>query len=371
MNKKMISAIIVISLCVGIVVPASAANDTIGSQPLDGAADWAKYELSYALFNDLILDDMIGNWAKPANRLVAAEAIVRLLEQLTGKTMAEIANENEYDLTDEFMDTINDYANFLKQSGISNGVGGDRFNPEGIFTRAQTVTMLGRMAKTFLGVDTADFPKGSTLFSDVPDWADEFVGWAGDIGITEGTGNGRFNPNGTLQNQQMGALMWRTFAHYYKSPYQLMQTGEIITVKQMEALKAEALSWQSAIAGVGYFAEIIAVEPRDGSDQQVYIGLRSFNPQTEEYEYYRGFERMQIKTPDGVQARILSAESGGGSGELMVGYRLISGDFERIELFYTDVLLLIEKGQWKNETIFQREYVQILSELPPGERQFK
>ena len=419
MKKKMICAIIAVTLCAGVVFPAFAADNAISgndypsgvalsdaneassgggesggesesggeneggesesesgavdevSQALDGAADWAKYELSYALLNGLTLDDMIGSWAKPANRLVAAEVVVKLLEFLTGKTMGDIARENGYDLTDEFMDTINEYASFLKQSGISDGVGGDRYHPEGIFTRAQMVTMLGRMAKTFLGVDTADFPKGSTLFTDVPYWADEFVGWAGDIGITEGTGNGRFNPGGTLSNQQLGILTWRTFARFYKSPYKLLQTGEIITVGQMDKLKAEALSWQSAIAGVGGFAEIVAVEPADGSDQQVYLGLRSFNQQTGEFEYYRGFERMQVEAPDGVKARILSAVSGGGSGELFVGYRMISGAAERVEVFYIYVGDLLEGGQWENITIFQREYVKELSELPPSERQFK
>jgi len=398
--SMMMVFILVFSLAAGIVVPAMAANNTLSecsypngavmnyenttssggdesnalyedSNALAGAADWAIYELSIALLNDLILDDMIGNWAKPANRLVAAEAVVRLLEFLTGKTMGQIARENGYDLTDEFKDTINEYASFLKQSGISNGVGGDRFYPEGIFTRAQMVTMLGRMAKTFLGVDTASFPKGSTLFPDVPDWADEFVGWAGDIGITEGTGNGRFNPNGTLQNQQLGALMWRTYARYYRSPFKLLQTGEIITVEQMDALKAKVISWQSAIAGVGGFAEIIAVEPQDGSDQQVYLGLRRFNPQTEEFENYRGFERLQVEAPDEVKTRIISAVSGGGSGELLIGYRLISGSSEHIELFYAFVGDILEGGQWENITIFQKEYIKELKELPPSEWQFK
>jgi hypothetical protein len=166
------------------------------------------------LGSNLILDEMIGKWTQPAHRFTAAESIVRLLESVTGKTMDEIAKENKYDQTDCFDDTINDYANFLKQSGISDGVDGVRFDPDGIFTRAQMVTMLGRMAKNLLGIDTAGFPKGSTLFSDVPDWADEFVGWAGAAGITDGVGGGRFDSNGPLQNQHTGVFSYRAFAYF-------------------------------------------------------------------------------------------------------------------------------------------------------------
>ena len=340
------------------------------SNPLSGAAVWALNELNYALYNDLILDSMIGKWPQPANRLDAAEAVVRLLEAITGKTMDAIAVENEYDLTDCFIDTTSEYANFLKRSGISNGVDGTRFNPEGIFTRAQMVTMLGRMAKGFLGVDIADFPKGSKFFSDVPDWADEFVGWAGVTGITEGVGGGRFDSNGVLQNQHTGVFMWRAFAHYYKSPYELLRTNEQITVEQMDKLKKEAASWQAAIAGIGNFAEFIAIEPSDGSGQQVYLAFRRFDPEIEKYVYIDGFERLKVRMPDGVEARICTAGSGGGSCELTVGFRFISGDTERIELFH-GTMLFYEYDTWENETIYQQEYLQWLSEQPLAERQFK
>jgi len=237
------------------------------------------------------------------------------------------------------------------------------------------VTMLGRMAKYFLGVDTESFPKGSTLFSDVPGWADEFVGWAGAVGITEGVGGGRFDSNGTLQNQHTGLFMWRTFARFYKSPYELLPTGEYLTVAQMDKLKKDASSWQSAIAIVGGFGEIIAIEPSDGSDQQLFLALRRFDPETAEFVYDKGYEKIQVKMPDGTKARILLAESGGGSGELMLGFRFITEASERIELFlafFGGYMNDVEKDNlWDNITIFQPAYIQLLEELPPDERQFQ
>ena len=401
MKKKIVCIIITFAICAGNIVPAFAAEtapsgyshnnisvtmdfshaesfagnksgaDSIASHPLDGAVNWARNELHLAFCNDLIIDDMIGKWTQPTTRQVAAEAIVRLLESVTGKTIVEIAQENEYDLTDRFTDTTNNYANFLKQSGISNGVDGVRYDPEGTFTRAQMVTMLGRMAKGFLGVDTESFPKGSTLFKDVPDWADEFVGWAGAVGITDGIGGGRFDPNGTLQNQHTGVFIWRTFAHYYKSPYELKRTGEYITVEQMDTLKSDALSWQSTIAIVGDFAEIVAIEPADGSDQIVYVRFRRFDRDLGKLVIDDdGYEKMQIQKPDGVEARILFADSGGGSGELIVGYRFIFEDSEHIEVFYASNHF-IYNDEWENITIYQQEYIQLLSERVPDIKYFK
>ena len=131
-----------------------------------------------------------------------------------------------------------------------------------------------------------------------------------------------------------------------------------------------AASWQAAIAGIGNFAEFIAIEPSDGSGQQVYLAFRRFDPEIEKYVYIDGFERLKVRMPDGVEARICTAGSGGGSGELTVGFRFISGDTERIELFH-GTMLFYEYDTWENETIYQQEYLQWLSEQPLAERQFK
>jgi len=370
MKTRVTGIILALALCAAIVVPAFAA-ETTEHDPLDGAAVWAVSELESALHNNLIFDYMVGGWTEPILRASAADAICKLIESITDKTIGEIARENGYDRTDCFIDTENEYAHFLKQSGISNGVDGVRYDPGGYFTRAQMVTMLGRMAKNLLGVDTASYPKGSTQFSDVPDWADEFVGWASAVGITDGVGGGRFDSNGVLQNQHTGVFIWRTFAQYYKSPYELLLTGEYITIGQMDILKAEASRWQSAIAIVGGFAEIVAIDLMDGFDQQLYLALRRFDPVIGEYIYDKGYEKIQVKMPDGVESRILSAESGAGSGELVIGIRFITEDSERIELFYADKGGIEENKQFENITIFQWEYIWSLEELPLEERQFK
>jgi hypothetical protein len=89
----------------------------------------------------------------------------------------------------------------------------------------------------------------------------------------------------------------------------LLRTGEFFTAEQIEELKTQALSRQSVQTGIGGFADIVAIEPSDGSDQQVFISVD--NKIT--------YEKTQIQPPDGAQARIIIASSGGGSGEIYIG----------------------------------------------------
>ena len=178
---------------------------------IPGAQVWAVPELELASVEGLLLDPMFDNWMGLTSRELAAEAIVNLVEIVYGSSIYEIANEKGFDMGTTFADSDNSAVTFLKAAGISEGIDGVRFGPQGEFSRAQMVTMLGRMANVLLDVDTASFPRGAEMFSDVPEWADEFVGWAGAVGITDGLGDGRFGSNITLQNQHMGVFLYRTF----------------------------------------------------------------------------------------------------------------------------------------------------------------
>ena len=354
--KRTIGIMLALILCAGFMAAAE-------SDPLAGAADWAIPELEKAMENNLVRYDMIGNWAQPADRLLAAESIAFLVEDIMRTDTTFVADQMEFDRTDVFSDTDNERVNFLKQAGISDGVGGGRFSPEGIFTRAQMVTMLGRMAKNIFGIDMAGFPKGSTQFTDIPAWADEYIGWAIAAGVTDGVGGGRFDSNGALQNQHVGVFAYRAFVYFDALKHatlrtgELRRTGEYVTVEQMEKLKTDALSWQSAVAGMGAFAEIVAIEPADGSGQQVYFAFRRFDQAIGGHVVYdEGYERLQIMAPTGVQARIIYVTEGAGSGELNIGYRFMSGDSEWIENFFAVTLEdFAENGRWENTTEFMHQ----------------
>jgi len=118
---------------------------------------------------------------------------------------------------------------------------------------------------------------------------------------------------------------------YSSEPY-IRRAGEIITMQQLEELKEQAASWQAAVAGVSGVARIVAIEPLDGSGQKVYISF-DFFAFRRGYLDYATYERIEVPVPEGAQARILSASSGAGSGEVVLGYKFVTDDSEWIEEF--------------------------------------
>ena len=88
-------------------------------------------------------------------------------------------------------------------SGLMNGTGNKRFEPESPMTRAMLVTVLWRYA--------GEPAEGENIFSDVEDseWYAKAVAWAAENGIVGGVGNGRFEPEGEITREQMAAILYR------------------------------------------------------------------------------------------------------------------------------------------------------------------
>lgn len=93
-------------------------------------------------------------------------------------------------------------------NGFFNGTGQNAFDPDGTMSRAMFVTVLGRMA----GMDPRTYA-GQSVFSDVPAdaWYAPYVAWASKHGITTGVGNGKFDPNGLINREQMAVFSVRYF----------------------------------------------------------------------------------------------------------------------------------------------------------------
>ena len=120
---------------------------------IDHPEKWALFETDMSVELGLASDSLQkAGWKLPATRLIAADAIVATLEVALGKTMQQIAAANEWDLSrNGFSDTNSQSATFLKYAGITNGVGDNRYDPDSSLTRGQMVTMIGRCAEEFFG----------------------------------------------------------------------------------------------------------------------------------------------------------------------------------------------------------------------------
>ena len=154
--------------------------------------------------------DTRSHWAKDAIDFVSARGLVNGMSGTTyapnnSTTRAQLwtilARQNNADLTGG--NTWYEKAQlWSKDKGVSDGA-----NPNGTINRAQMVTMLWRT----MGQPTAD---GTANFTDVP--ADSYyasaVAWAVESGITDGVGDGRFDPAATCTRAQIATFLWRAMA---------------------------------------------------------------------------------------------------------------------------------------------------------------
>ena len=97
----------------------------------------------------------------------------------------------------------------LREKGIMDGVGNNRFDPDGVFTRAQLATVLYRLA---------DKPavSGKDDFTDTEPgtWYSAAVLWASQNGIVSGYGNGLFGTTDLTTQEQLAVMLWRNAGSY-------------------------------------------------------------------------------------------------------------------------------------------------------------
>ena len=91
------------------------------------------------------------------------------------------------------------------ENNITNGTSEDKFSPDALCTRAQSVTFL---ARALGGKATA-----STAFSDVPagSWYAEAVAWAAENGVTTGIGGGLFGSDNNCTRGQIVTFLFRAY----------------------------------------------------------------------------------------------------------------------------------------------------------------
>ncbi len=106
-------------------------------------------------------------------------------------------------------------ADVLHTLGLFQGVGTTAggtpdYDLDGLPTRAQAVTMLVRL----LGKeDAARAGTWETPFTDVPEWAAPYVGYAYSEGLTQGTGDTAFSANANVTEQQYVAFLLRALGY--------------------------------------------------------------------------------------------------------------------------------------------------------------
>ncbi|MCL2125724.1 MAG: S-layer homology domain-containing protein, partial [Oscillospiraceae bacterium] len=166
------------------------------------ASEWARPELDKADALSLIPDSLRDeDLTKSMTRAEFCLLAVTLYEKVTGTTITGRV---------KFTDTTDVNVEKAAFIGVVNGVGNNRFDPNGTLTREQAATMLARLAESV----SKPLDKKAATFGDkgsVSTWALEAVGQCEAAEIMGGTGNNQFSPGGAYQRQQSIATITRMY----------------------------------------------------------------------------------------------------------------------------------------------------------------
>lgn len=134
-------------------------------------------------------------------RIISLALSVLLVFTLMSGTVGA-ASYSDVNGSDWFYEAVN----YCTEKGLMNGVGNDRFAPQDTMTRAQFVTILGRMD----GVNQSDYT-GNGGFTDVVtgSWYAPYVVWAKQFGVTSGVTSTTFAPDDNVTREQVATFVAR------------------------------------------------------------------------------------------------------------------------------------------------------------------
>lgn len=173
----------------------------------DVPSEWAAAETEAAIAAGLVPENLQQNYTRSVSRGNIAQMFINLIEQSAGQTIEDfMAKKNVAVNSNAFTDTSDKAVLAANALGIINGVGDNRFNPDGILTRGQIAAIINRTARA-LGVNTNGY---SHSFTDVAGhWVNGELGWPVHAGIINGVGNNKYDPDSSLTTEQAIVIAYR------------------------------------------------------------------------------------------------------------------------------------------------------------------
>ena len=202
----------------------------------------------------------------------------------------------------------------LRDKGIMDGVGGGRFDPEGVFTRAQLATVLYRLADrpAVSGEDSFTDTESGTWYSDA-------VLWASQNGIVSGYGDGLFGTNDPTTQEQLAVMLWRNAGSYVLgSEYANAAGVENIA----SAWAVDAVRWARVD---GLLTDAVPFQPKEPATRALVADMVN--------RYLQLLERFS--DVDAVSSATKQVEKGG---KTLVAYFSCTGTTEKIAGLIADEL---------------------------------
>lgn len=186
-----------------IALPRTTNNVKVPEKP----SSWAKAEVDAAIVAGLVPENLQKNYQQSVSRGNVAQMFVNLIEKSTGKSIDTVMAEKGLTVNaSAFTDTSDKAVLAANALGIINGTGNGKFSPNETLTRAQIAAIINRVASV-LGTDTDGYTHS---FIDVSGhWASSELGWPSSVGIINGVGNNKFDPDAHLTTEQAIAIAYR------------------------------------------------------------------------------------------------------------------------------------------------------------------
>ncbi len=267
-------------------------------------SSWAAEEVAECVELGLVPEELQESYDLPITRGQVSKMIMNLLEACTWKTSEALVRDAGAEInTEAFTDTKYNAVLAANALGIIKGVGKDRFNVNGLLTRAQMAALINRAANA-VGVDTTGFTHDFTDITGSSAWAYDELGWPVHMGIIKGVGGTRFAPGSNLTREQAILIIYRAYDVLKTDKTRLSNTGlttpahedggttltdyiyyDDITAYMMLDESAEhdmggdavkAVLKGNAKASAGYYSEGVNVSGG-------YITLEGFHPETESF----------------------------------------------------------------------------------------
>lgn len=176
----------------------------------DAPAGWAYEEVEKAIGEQLIPDNMQGDYTKPITREEFCILAIRMIEVKSGMDIDTYlaAVGTRIAPAGTFTDCDTKEVRAAKTLGITDGIGDGKFAPDNLLTREQAAKFLTTTALACGRTATLSTPAYADIDT-IAGWAQPYTGYVYDINVMKGVGSNKFNPKGSYQRQQAFMTMYR------------------------------------------------------------------------------------------------------------------------------------------------------------------
>lgn len=177
--------------------------------------------------------------------VLALLALLMLLRGFIVTSLATIVEYSDVKATDWYAESVT----YTSDHGLMNGVGGNRFDPDGTVTRGMLVTILYRLENT-------DEEVGNVPFDDVSagSYYAKPIAWAAKHGVVSGYSQSRFGPDDYVTREQLATILYR---YSISKEYDVTAESALTSYTDSSAISPyalQAMRWAEAtgiINGVG------------------------------------------------------------------------------------------------------------------------